>query len=242
MHFAVIDDTEIHRELLTQRLQEVCTELAMDYDILLSTHSGEDILAYAANAPQKTVYLLDIELSDENNGITLCRMLHEVDPDGYIVYVSAYERYALECCQSHAFDFLLKPWTAAQLRECICAIQTDIIRREEDFCINVTMGSRTLRLWQKEILYLSKKHNNVTIHLLSGDTVQQRTSFSAIMQHLSAEQFLQCHKCYVVRRDAIREYDWANDRLTTISGDVLPISRRRSGAIKAALADWEVQL
>lgn len=235
MHFAVIDDTAIHRDLLTQRLQEVCAELALDYDIPLSTQNSEEILAYAAHAPQCTVYLLDIELAEERNGIELCRRLHEVDPDGYIVYVSAYERYALECCQSHAFDFLLKPWTAAQLRECVRAIQTDLRRLEEGTWISITMGSRTLRLRQEEILYLSKEHNNVTLHLQSGDTFQQRASFSAMLRLLPSGQFLQCHKGYVVQRSAIRELRWDDDTLLLINGESLPISRRRADAIKAAL-------
>lgn len=242
MHFVVIDDTAIHRELLTQRLQEVCTELAMEYDIPLSTQSGEEVLAYAAHAPEGTVYLLDIELAEENNGIALCRRLHEVDPDGYIVYVSAYERYALECCQSHAFDFLLKPWTAMQLRECIRAIRKamDIAGGGHDW-LAVNIGSRTLRLKQSDIVYMSKEHNNVTIHLQSGDIIQQRTSFAAMLRQLPSEQFLQCHKCYVVRLDAIREYDGGNDKLTVLTGESLPVSRRRAGAVRAAMAEREVR-
>lgn len=241
MHFVIIDDTAIHRELLTQRLQDVCGELALDYDIALSTEHGQEVLDYATNAPEGTVYLLDIELQEASNGIDLRRKLHEVDPDSYIVYVSAYERYALECCQSHVFDFLLKPWTAAQLRACIRAIYEDMDRRTQGSWLVVTMGSRTLRLRQEEIVYLSKEHNNVTIHLQSGDTIQQRTSFKALLRQLKAGQFLQCHKCYVVQRDAVREILWSEDKLVVSSGEELPISRRQAGAMKAALAETGVR-
>lgn len=241
MRFVIIDDAQVHRELLAQRLQEVCGELELKCDIALSTEHGREVLDFAADAPAGTVYLLDIELQEENNGIDLRRQLHEVDPDGYIVYVSAYERYALECCQSHVFDFLLKPWTAAQLRTCIRAICEDMERRTEGAWLVVTMGSRTLRLRQEEIVYLSKEHNNVTIHLLSGDTIQQRTSFRALLRRLKDGQFLQCHKGYVVRRDAVREVFWSEDRLIVSSGEELPISRRQAGAIRAALAEPEVR-
>ena len=242
LHFVVIDDTSIHRELLTQRLQEVCAELDMDFDIRLSTQKSDDVLVYAAHAPQGTVYLLDIELAEENNGIDLRRQLHEIDPDGYIVYVSAYERYALECCQSHVFDFLLKPWTAAQLRECICAIRRDMKTSGGWYSwLTVNIGSRTLRLKQSDIVYMSKEHNNVTIHLQSGDIIQQRTSFAAMLRQLPSDQFLQCHKCYVVRLDAIREYDGGNDKLTVLTGESLPVSRRRASAVSAAMAEREVR-
>lgn len=243
MHFVVIDDNAAHRELMAQRLGEVCAELSLDYDIPLSTEHSEAVLTYAANASEGTVYMLDIELQERNNGIDLRRQLHEVDPDGYIVYVSAYERYALECCQSHAFDFLLKPWTAAQLRACIRAIVEDMANcKGEEPRIIINIGSRTLRLKQSNIVYLSKEHNNVTIHLLSGDTIQQRTSFDSLFRQLQAEDFLRCHKCYVVRRSAVRMYNWAEDELTVCTGEKLPISRRRAAAIKAALAEKGVRV
>ena len=238
MYFVIIDDTAIHRELLVQRLQEVCSGLGMEYEIALSTEHEREVLDYAVNAPEGTVYLLDIELQDQNNGIDLRRQLHDIDPDRYIVYVSAYERYALECCQSHAFDFLLKPWTTAQLRECLRSIQADMSRRTEGTWLVVTMGSRMLRVRQEDIVYLSKEHNNVTIHLQSGDIIQQRSSFSAILKQLKVGRFLRCHKCYVVQLDAIQEYDWGQDWLVVSTGEVLPISRRQAGVIKAALADW----
>lgn len=241
LHFVVIDDTSIHRELLTQRLQEVCAELDMDFDIPLSTQKSDDVLVYAVHAPQGTVYLLDIELAEENNGIDLRRQLHEIDPDGYIVYVSAYERYALECCQSHVFDFLLKPWTAAQLQACIRSICEDMERRVVGSWLQINVGSRTLRLLQEEIVYLSKEHNNVTIHLLSGDTIQQRTSFETLLRQLKAENFLRCHKGYVVQRSAVRTYNWAEDELTVCTGETLPISRRRAAAIRAELAETGVR-
>lgn len=242
LHFVVIDDNAVHRELMAQRLYEVCAELALDYDIPLSTEHSEAVLAYAAGAPQSTVYMLDIELQEQNNGIDLRRQLHETDPDGYIVYVSAYERYALECCQSHAFDFLLKPWTSAQLRACIRAILADMENfRAEEPRLVIRIGSRTLRLKQSDILYLSKEHNNVTIHLLSGDTIQQRTSFEALFRQMEAGDFLRCHKGYVVRRSAVSEYRWSEDELILCTGERLPISRRRAGAIKSELAEKGVR-
>lgn len=241
MHFVVIDDNAIHRDLMAQRLSEVCAELCLDWDIPLSTEHSEAVLNYAANAPEGTVYMLDIELQDQNNGIDLRRKLYEVDPDGYIVYVSAYERYALECCQSHAFDFLLKPWTASQLQACIRSICEDMERRVVGSWLQINVGSRTLRLLQEEIVYLSKEHNNVTIHLLSGDTIQQRTSFEILLRQLKAENFLRCHKGYVVQRSAVRTYNWAEDELTVCTGETLPISRRRAAAIRAELAETGVR-
>lgn len=237
MHFVVIDDNAIHRELISDRIAEVCGELVIPYDIALITDRWQEVMAYAADAPENTIYLLDIQLEDETNGIELRRKLHEVDQDGYIVYVSAYEHYALECCQSHAFDFLLKPWTTEQLRDCIRAIREDMARRETGTWLTITMGSRTLRLQQEEILYLSKKHNSVTIHLASGDTIQYRTSFSALLKSLKSSLFIQCHKSYIVQRNAVREFRWDDDELLLNTGETLPISRRRCAEIKAAMVE-----
>lgn len=236
MHFVVIDDMNIQRELIADSIREVCDSLGIAWTLALSTDRWQAVEAFAASAPADTVYLLDIQLEDDKNGIELRRRIHDLDPDGYIVYVSAYEEYALECCRSHAFDFLLKPWTTEQLQDCIRAIQQDIDRRHTGTWLTFTMGSRTLRLQQEEILYLSKQHNNVTIHLASGDIYQYRTSFSALVKSLKDGMFLQCHKSYVVRINAVREFCWDDNLLRLHTGEELPVSRRRSAKLKAALS------
>ena len=114
-------------------------------------------------------------------------------------------------------------------------------RRVVGSWLQINVGSRTLRLLQEEIVYLSKEHNNVTIHLLSGDTIQQRTSFEILLRQLKAENFLRCHKGYVVQRSAVRTYNWAEDELTVCTGETLPISRRRAAAIRAELAETGVR-
>lgn len=234
MQIVVIDDISIQRELLADKTREVCTSLALDWTLALSTGHWQDVERFAATAPADTVYLLDIQLEDEKNGIELRRRIHELDPDGYIVYISAYEEYALECCQSHAFDFLLKPWTTEQLRDCIHAIHQDMERRRSGPHITITMGSRTLRLQQRDILYLSKEHNNVTLHLESGDTLQHRASFGTLLKQLSPRLFIQCHKSYIVQSEAICEFNWADGRITLTTGEQLPISRRRMSMLQAA--------
>lgn len=234
MHFVVIDDIAIQRQLIVDKLYEVCQELEIPCDIALQTESWQEVTAYAVSAPADTVYLLDIELADEQNGIALRRELSSLDADGYIIYVSAYERYALECCQSHAFDFLLKPWTVEQLRACIRAVNEDRQRRSDGTQLSITIGSRTLYLQKEEILYLSKEHNNVTIHLLSGDSIQCRSSFSKLVSKLDDSAFVQCHKCYIVHERAIREFRWDDDVILLINGEELPISRRRVAALAAA--------
>lgn len=241
MHFVIIDDVSIQRTLIEDRIAEVCGALGLEWSIALSTEKCQAVEDFAAVAPPDTVYLLDIQLEDEKNGIQLRRSIHELDPDGYIVYVSAYEQYALECCRSHAFDFLLKPWTSKQLMDCLRAIHQDMLLRSAagsaspDSHITVTMGSRILQLRQEDVLYLSKEHNNVTYHLRDGGTLQCRTSFGRISRQLQPGRFLQIHKSYIVQLSAIREINWSDGSVCLTAGVELPVSRRRAGELRAAL-------
>ena len=51
---------------------------------------------------------LDIEMPGIN-GLSLAKQLKEIDPDTHIVFVTSYERYAIEAFALHATGYLLKP-------------------------------------------------------------------------------------------------------------------------------------
>ena len=62
------------------------------------------------------VALLDVEMP-HMNGIELAKKLKETDPTIRIVFVTAYEQYALEALEVRAVGYLLKPYTKADIEK-----------------------------------------------------------------------------------------------------------------------------
>jgi len=52
--------------------------------------------------------LLDIQMPGKN-GFELVRMVHEKQLNTGFIFVTAYDKYAIEAIRTSAFDYLLKP-------------------------------------------------------------------------------------------------------------------------------------
>lgn len=91
-----------------------------DFPEIKSLHvfrRGEDALAYAEGNTVDVAFL-DIEMPGIH-GIDLAKALKDHDPDVRVVFVTAYSQYALDAWQVDASGYLLKPYTAADIRRAL---------------------------------------------------------------------------------------------------------------------------
>lgn len=78
---------------------------------------GEDALAFAQQNPVDAAFL-DIEMPGLH-GIGLAAALKDCDPDLRVVFVTAYSQYALDAWNADATGYLLKPYTASDIRRAL---------------------------------------------------------------------------------------------------------------------------
>ena len=226
LHFVLCDDNTRHNQTLSYHLTQLASSLPMACELSLVTTNPQDVLDYAASAPEPTVYLLDRVLEHEDmSGLDLCRSIHELDPKGYIIYVSAYAEYAMNCVQSHAFDFVLKPYTPQRLLNALRDVTQEISRRKPEVMLSVTAGSITRMLDQQNIVYLHIQREYVTACLTDGQFTW-RESMTQLMARLHPEWFIRIHKSYAVNRLHLISVDSRTCEVTLRGGRILPISRR----------------
>lgn len=241
MKFVLLDDVADHHSILSTRLMALCARHGWEGEVALATTRAEEVAAYAAACTEPTVYFLDIELRAGQTSLELFRDIQAARHDSYIIYVSAHPQYAMTCLHTHAFDFLLKPWTQEQLESCMKAVMRMYRQPERGPLLRVDTGSRFLMVPQSDILYFSRERMNTRMHCADGSVMVWRESFEHLLPRLAPGDFLQCHRGYVVSLRAIREVDWMAEELTLLNGQTLPVSRRRAPALKRALSEREVQ-
>lgn len=104
MNFLVVDDIKII-------LEEECAllkKIRPDCRIAAAT-SVKDALALVKEETFEVAFL-DIELGDVNmDGIMLAKELKDIQPHLHIIFVTAYEKYAVDAFTIHATGYLLKP-------------------------------------------------------------------------------------------------------------------------------------
>ncbi|WP_145499340.1 response regulator, partial [Yersinia bercovieri] len=97
----IVDDEQPAREDLRERLSE-----EQDIEIVAECSNALEAIP-AIQRLQPDVLFLDIQMP-RINGLELASMLNP-ESMPHIVFVTAYDEYAIRAFEEHAFDYLLKP-------------------------------------------------------------------------------------------------------------------------------------
>ena len=251
----VVDDEPLARQTIRLLLSR-----EDDFAIVAECgHGAEAIDAIRREHPD--VVFLDVQMP-EVDGFEVLRRL-EPDAVPLVIFVTAYDRYALQAFEHHALDYLLKPFsderfatvlgrTRVRLRERTFASMAD---RLSDLLTataagNTTAGAtsttsrqlvvrdagRTIVIPHDDIVWIEAEDYCARIHL-RGRTLLVRDSLRALGDSLEEAGFVRVHRSAIANVACIREIEplaSGDQRLTLSDGTVLKISRTyRAHVVKA---------
>ena len=104
-------------------LKELCSNIPELTDIKGFTKSRKALEWCSANPVD--IAMLDINMPDIN-GISLAAKLREVNPYIRIIFVTAYEKYAVDAFDVHADGYLLKPVNQESLTREVTLVLSDM--------------------------------------------------------------------------------------------------------------------
>ena len=115
MKVIIVDDEPAGR----RALREYC---AMETDLTVVGEFGDGVAAlHAIRAIKPQLLFLDIQM-DSMNGIEIARALRSEELPS-LVFVTAYDTYALEAFEVSAVDYLLKPFDRDRFRKTLCRVR-----------------------------------------------------------------------------------------------------------------------
>ncbi len=165
MRFLLVDDEPLALQDLEEAVKKVSPESELACFITV-----REALNYAKEHPID-VGFLDIEMG-KINGITLAKMLKELQPEMAVVFVTSHIQYALEAFQIHATGYLLKPVDENDLKRELTFIYPEEKERKKIQVktfggFDVFVNGKVLvfkRAKSKELLALlvDKKGNSIT--------------------------------------------------------------------------------
>lgn len=110
MTYLLVDDEKKGLELLKAELSSV-----VEGETIACFQDPQKAYEYAKEHTCDIAFL-DIEMTDLN-GITLGKMLKEINPRINLIYVTAYSNYGMEAFGLHASGYILKPVTAEVIKK-----------------------------------------------------------------------------------------------------------------------------
>ncbi len=228
----VIDDEPFAREELIELLEE--TQQIEVINQASNAIQGMKVL----QSDKPDVVFLDIEMPQ----ITGIDMLAMLDPETMpkIVFVTAYDQYAIQAFEDNAFDYLLKPVDPKRLQKTL-----DRLNKQSSTQIEAIAPAQLEQIpctGNNRIVIVPTVDVECAFTGLSG--VQVRSANLEMTTQLSLKvledktPLLRCHRQYLVNIRHIKEIALQGNGLAeiiTLSGFTIPISRRYLKTIKEHL-------
>ena len=238
----IVDDEAIARD----RVRRFLTAES-DIEILGECRNGREAIA-AIKKLQPDLVFLDIQMPQFDGFETLAALDPAQLPT--VVFVTAFDQYAIQAFAVHALDYLLKPFSQERFRQSLAHVRKQLDREKsgglrsldnrllsllEDiktppkFAERIVIKEigRVYFLKAEDIDWIEACGNYVTLHI-GAETHLLRETLSHLESRLDPALFLRIHRSRLVNLDRIKELTpLFNGDYTVVlqSGDELTLSR-----------------
>jgi two-component system LytT family response regulator len=207
----VVDDEPIARARVVSLLREEA-----DIEVVAECSNGTQAMS-AIETTSPELLFLDIQMP-EVDGIDLVRTIQSSGAPA-VVFVTAYDEYALRAFEVHALDYLLKPFSAERFRSALVHAREHVAQRrasgQHGAGRDGGAASRRTRVMIKssgrihfvrmaEIDWCDAAGNYVRVHVGTQEYLV-RDTMAHLESQLDPHQFMRIHRSTIVNVDRIQE-------------------------------------
>lgn len=184
---------------------------------------------------QPDIVFLDIEMP-KYSGLEITQFFSPDEINFAIIFVTAYNQYAIQAFKTSALDYLLKPVDPDELKETIQrlkknhkihhVIQEVSTQLKGETKIAIPNGNALTLIVPSEIVYLKADNTYTKIIMKDG----QRYMTSRLLKNFEESlttfpQFMRCHKSYIINTDFIVSYTKSNGGMVELVNQCeIPVS------------------
>jgi len=194
--------------------------LAAEHDVVVAGECGDGVSAAAAIVSiRPDLVFLDVQMP-ERDGFAVVAALPP-GPLPAILFVTAYDRYALRAFDVHAVDYLLKPFTVDRFRTALARARERIARHSADEGLTslaetlrsrpaylarlpVRTAGRTVFVDLGAVDWLEAADNYVRVHVRQREYLV-RDTLAALESQLDPDRFVRIHRSAIVPVDHVVE-------------------------------------
>ena len=235
----VVDDEPMARERIRSLLSQ-----ESDVEVVGECSDGVQAVSAIQQLSPELVFL-DVQMP----AVDGFGVIQQVGPDRMpmVVFVTAYDEYALQAFEVHALDYLLKPFGRDRLQQCLDHARHQRDRRHagelgksllalvQDFKpeqkkqerLVIKSGGRVFFVRTEDIEWIEAAGNYVRLHLKDQSHLFRET-MNQMEARLDPERFFRIHRSRIVNTERIKELQpWFNGEYVVLlqNGTQLRLSR-----------------
>lgn len=247
MHALLIDDEPHAVETLKQVITQVCEQVTVQ-DVAHDVTTGIEKI----RLHQPDVVFLDIQMPD-GTGFDLLK--HFQPPTFSVIFVTAYEEYALQALKSSALDYILKPFDPEDIRQACqkasqAVEQAHLETQLKAFFENMENLSKDLKkivlrtadsvhlITIQDIVHCAADGNYTRIHLNDGKSLYVSKTLKEYNDLLENYGFFRAHQSHLVN---LNYMDYLNKERCVLhlkNKNEIPVSYRKKEELFKRLASF----
>lgn len=238
----IIDDEENNRDVLRTLLAKNCPDINL---IGEAENADEAFLKITSLKPQ--LVFLDIMMPGKS-GFDLLKMFHEINFE--VIFVTAYDTYAISAFEFNALDYILKPISVAKLiravekgvqkiqsnisdESILHFIQTLSDKNELVSRFSVHNHDKVIFIEVSDISYIEAKEDNTTLTLFNNAhyySSKDLVKYESVLRE--AGNFIRINKSVIINTHFIKGYSKGEPCIIDLkTGQCFEVSRRRKAEI-----------
>ena len=243
----IVDDEELARALMREYLTEAGVE------VIAECANGFEAVKSIADRKPDLVFL-DVQMPKLDG----FEVLELIDPDVAVIFVTAYDQYAMRAFDAHAVDYLLKPFAPDRFKKALerarlrlgaprrtssqPATELSAAARPPDQKLErivVKDGAKVHIIPIDKLDYVEAQDDYIALRSEKKNYLKQQT-IASVETQLDSKRFVRIHRSYIVNLERIARIEpYTKDSRVAVltDGTQLPVSRSGHAKLKSLLGD-----
>ena len=227
MTIAIVDDSSKDLSLLYEYICRYCSEHKIHVQVKEFTNEGTFLRTLKTE--QYSLVFLDIFMQSLN-GIQIAKEIKKLNPKCQIIFSTSSREHAVKAFRLHALDYLVKPYTYAQLEDALNRFEK--VAAKFAHYIELKEGRYQTRILITDIMYVDYHNHYIQVHTTSS-VIRSYMSFGEFSPLLAPYgQFLWCYRNCMVNMDYVESWD-DNDFILKNEERIPIFKSQRRGIIQA---------
>jgi len=247
MNILIVEDLPDYQDIITRYLARILSD---HFHVRISNSIQEALVAIQEEVPD--LLLLDINLPD-GNGFDLLNKIGREQANFKLIFISAYDQYAIKAFKFSAIDYVLKPIDFIDfenaIHKAIASSHEEEQLKRTALSENLQPSSQTLQhlilkdanaiylIETQHIIRCEAANNYTTFFLNNGQQYVVSTTLKEYYELLKDQHFFRPHQSHLINLRFFMRYDKRDGGYIVLKDDtIIPLSRGKKERLLTALA------